>query len=117
MDLDEDLFGQLTEDLSVSLSVNGSFAARSEVRSPEAFARTVDKVARALPQFGSGLGVTDVRRRGDLYEARLANGGRFFFGMRNDAFVAASDAARTPQSSVSGAELGRRGRRLACHGG
>jgi hypothetical protein len=70
----------------------------------------VDKVARALPQFGSGLGVTDVRRRGDLYEARLANGGRFFFGMRNDAFVAASDAARARRvgsaepSSVDGAE-------------
>jgi hypothetical protein len=110
VDLDEDLFGQLTEDLSVSLSVNGSFAARAEVRSPEAFARTVDKVARALPQLGSGLGVTDVRRRGDLYEARLANGGRFFFGMRNDAFVAASDAARARRvgsaepSSVDGAE-------------
>jgi hypothetical protein len=94
VDLDEDLFGQLTEDLSVSLAVNGSFGARAEVKSPEAFADTVDKLAGALPELGSSSGVTEVRRRGDLYEARLADGGRFFFGMRNDAFVVASDAAR-----------------------
>ena len=94
VDLDKDLFGQLTEDLSVSLAVNGSFGARAEVKSPEAFADTVDKLAGALPELGSSSGVTDVRRRGDLYEARLADGGRFFFGMRNDVFVVASDAAR-----------------------
>jgi hypothetical protein len=94
VDLDEDLFGQLTEDLSVSLAVNGSFGARAEAKSPEAFADTVDKLAGALPELGSSSGVTEVRRRGDLYEARLADGGRFFFGMRNDAFVVASDAAR-----------------------
>jgi hypothetical protein len=110
VNLDEDLFGQLTEDLSVSLSVNGSFGARAQVKSPDAFADTVDKVARALPQLGSSLGVTDVRRSGSLYEARLADGGRFFFGMRNDAFVAASDAARARRvgsaepSSVDGAD-------------
>jgi hypothetical protein len=94
VELDEDLFGQLTEDLSVSLAVNGSFGARAEFRSPEAFADTVDKLAGALPELGSSSGVTEVRRRGNLYEARLADGGRFFFGMRNDAFVVASDAAR-----------------------
>jgi hypothetical protein len=94
VDLDEDLFGQLTEDLSVSLAVNGAFAAHAEVKSPRAFGDTVDKLARALPELGSSSGVTDVRRRGELYVARLAGGGRFFFGMRDDAFVVASDAAR-----------------------
>jgi Protein of unknown function (DUF3352) len=110
VDLDEDLFGQLTGDLSVSLAVNGSFGARAEVKSREAFADTVDKLAGALPELGSSSGVTDVRRRGDLHEARLANGGRFVFGMRNDAFVVASDVARARRigsaepSSVDGAE-------------
>jgi hypothetical protein len=110
VDLDEDIFGQLTEDLSVSVAVNGSFGARAEVRSPAAFGDTVEKLAGALPELGSGLGVTGVRRSGDLYEARLADGGRFFFGMRGDVFVAASDAARARElgsrepSAVEGAE-------------
>jgi hypothetical protein len=110
VDLDEDLFGQLTGAMSVSVAVNGSFGARAEVKSPDAFADTVDKVADALPQLGSSLGVTRERRRGELYEAQLADGGRFFFGMRNDVFVTASDSARALRlgsqkpTSVDGAE-------------
>jgi hypothetical protein len=94
IDLDEDLFGQLTGDLSVSVTVDGAFGARAAVEDPDAFAETVDRLARALPQLGAGLGVTDVARRGELYEARLADGGRFVFGVSGDVFVAASDAAR-----------------------
>jgi Protein of unknown function (DUF3352) len=110
VDIDEDLFGQLTGDMSVSVAVNGSLAARAKVRAPETFADTVDKAAEALPQLGSGLGVTGVRRAGELYEARLAGGGRFFFGMRNDVFVAASRARRALElgsqqpATVEGAE-------------
>jgi hypothetical protein len=94
IDVDEDVFGQLTGDLSVSVAVDGSFGARAEVGDAGAFARTVDRLADALPQLGAGLGVTDVSRRGDLYEARLADGGRFFFGVRGDVFVAGSSPAR-----------------------
>jgi hypothetical protein len=94
IDVDEDLFGQLTGNLSVSVAVNGSFGARAEVDDPEAFAETVDRVARALPQLGAGLGITDVARRGGLYEARLAGGGRFVFGIRDEVFVAGSDPVR-----------------------
>jgi hypothetical protein len=35
-----------------------------------------------------------VARRGELYEARLVDGGSFVFGSLGDAFVAGSDAAR-----------------------
>ena len=94
IDVDEDLFGQLTGDLSVSAAVNGAFAARAEVADPETFAETVDRVAQALPQLGAGLGVTDIARRGDLFEARLVDGGRFVFGVVDDVFVAGSNAAR-----------------------
>ncbi len=110
VDVDEDIFGQLTGDMSLTVALNGSFGARVEVESPAAFADTVDEVARALPQLGSGLGVTEVRRNGNLYEAQLADGGRFFFGMRNGVFVAASEAARALElaaaepSPVDGAE-------------
>jgi hypothetical protein len=94
VDVDEDLFGQLTGGLSVSVSLDGAFGARAEVADPDAFAETVDRLAEALPQLGSGVGVTDVARRGDLYEARLADGGRFAFGVRRDVFVAGSTPAR-----------------------
>jgi hypothetical protein len=109
IDVDEDLFGQLTGDLSVSVAVDGSFGARAEVADPDAFAETVDRLAEALPQLGAGLGVTDVSPRGELYEARLAGGGRFAFGMTGDVFVAASDVDRAREfgsrqpSEVSGA--------------
>lgn len=94
VDVDRDLFGQLTGDMSVSVAVDGSFGARAEVEDPRAFARTVDRVAEALPELGAGLGVTGTRRAGDLYEARLDDGGRFFFGVRNGVFVAASRPGR-----------------------
>jgi hypothetical protein len=94
IDVDEDLFGQLTGDLSVSVAVNGGFGARAEVADPDAFAETVDRLARALPQLGAGLGVTDVTRRGGLYAARLSDGGGFVFGVTDGVFVAGSNAAR-----------------------
>jgi hypothetical protein len=94
IDVDEDVFGQLTGDLSVSVAVDGAFAARAEVADPEAFRRTVDRLAEALPQLGAGLGVTDVARRGPLYEASLVDGGTFAFGTRGDVFVAGSSLAR-----------------------
>jgi hypothetical protein len=94
VDVDEDVFAQLTGDLSVSVAVDGSFGARAEVEDPDAFARTVDRLADALPRLGSGLGVTSVRPRGDLYEVRLADGDRFVFGMSDDVLVVGSDAAR-----------------------
>ncbi|MBA3261276.1 MAG: DUF3352 domain-containing protein [Thermoleophilaceae bacterium] len=94
LDVDKDLIAQLTGNLSVSATIAGQFGIRAEVKDPAAFAKTVDKVAKALPQVGSGLGIEGVRRSGDLYEARLSGGGTFVFGMAGGALVAATDAAR-----------------------
>ena len=94
LDIDKDLIAQLTGNLSVSATIDGDFAARAEVKDPTAFAKTVDKVAKALPQLGSTLGIEGVRRSGDLYEARLSGGSSFVFGMAGDSLVVASDAAR-----------------------
>src|ERR687893_199420 len=49
---------------------------------------------QAISQLGTGLGVTDVAPRGNLFEARLEDGGRFVFGVRDGVFVAGRDAAR-----------------------
>jgi hypothetical protein len=97
LDVDKDVIAQLTGNLSVSATIAGQFGIRAEVKDPAAFAKTVDKVAKALPDFGSGLGVESVRRSGDLYEARLSGGSRFVFGMAGGALVAATDAARAHQ--------------------
>jgi Protein of unknown function (DUF3352) len=110
LDLDKDVFDQLTGELSVSVGLGGAFGARAEVKDPDAFIVTVEKLADALPELGSGLGVTGVSRRGELYEARLASGGSFVFGMSNEVFVVASNPARALElaskepSDVSGAE-------------
>jgi hypothetical protein len=94
LDIDKDVIAQLTGNLSASVTIQGDFAARADVKDPTAFAKTVDKVAKALPQLGSTLGIQSVRRSGDLYEARLSGGSTFVFGMANDSLVVASDAAR-----------------------
>jgi uncharacterized protein DUF3352 len=94
LDLDKDVIDQLTGNLAASITPQGDFAARAEVKDPAAFANTVDKIAKALPQFGSSLGIERVRRSGDLYEARLSGGSSFVFGMAGDSLVVGSDAAR-----------------------
>jgi hypothetical protein len=97
LDVDKDVIAQLTGNLSVSATIQGQFGVRAEVKDPQAFAKTVDKVAKALPELGSGLGIEGVRRSGDLYEARLSGGGTFVFGVAGGALVAATDAARAHQ--------------------
>ena len=62
------------------------------MKDPAAFAQTVDKVAEALPELGSGLGTGRGARR-SLW-ARLSGGGTFVFGVAGGALVAATDAAR-----------------------
>jgi hypothetical protein len=94
LDLDKDVIAQLTGNLSVSFNLSGDFAARADVKDPAAFTKTVDKVAKALPQLGSTLGVQGVTRSGDLYRVQLSGGSDLFFGMAGDSLVVGSDAAR-----------------------
>jgi hypothetical protein len=94
LDIDKDVVAQLTGNLSVSFNLSGDFAARAKVKDPATFTKTVDKIAKALPQLGSTLGVESVRPSGDLYQVRLSGGSDFFFGMAGDSLVVGSDAAR-----------------------
>jgi hypothetical protein len=125
VDVDRELIDQLTGDLSISVAVDGAFSARAELEDAEAFGRTVDRLADALPELGSGLGVTDVSRRGDLYEASLDDGSRFVFGVTDGVLVVASELARAREiasqqpSEVDGARgslvLGADAEQLAAH--
>src|SRR4051794_34117294 len=54
LDIDKDVIAQLTGNVSVSATIQGKFGARADVKDPAAFAQTVAKVAKALPQFGLG---------------------------------------------------------------
>ena len=54
--LDDDLVGQLTGDVSASISIDGKFGVRAELKDPQAFERTLAKVADVLPSFAEGAG-------------------------------------------------------------
>jgi Protein of unknown function (DUF3352) len=104
LDIDRDLIGQLTGNLSVSATIDGEFGVRAEVKDPDAVAKSVDKIAKSLPDFGLG---DDVTRTGDLYTVR--GDINLVFGVVNGALVVANDPARarsvataTPES-VEGA--------------
>jgi hypothetical protein len=96
LDVDKDVIGQLTGNVSVSATIGGEFGVRAEVKDPAAFAKTVDKIADALPQFGLGDNVT---RQGDLYT--LHGDTSFVFGVSNGALVVATDAARARQLAAA----------------
>jgi hypothetical protein len=98
LDLDKDVIGQLTGNLSVSATLRGEFGIRAEVKDPAAFAQTVDKLADALPQLGLGGKVT---RAGDLYTLHGSGGSTFVFGVANGALVVATDAARARQVATA----------------
>ena len=94
IDVDEDLFGELTGDLSVSAAVDGAFGARAEVEDPDAFADTVERVAQALPQLGGGLGSPTWRRAATSTRPGWPTAAGSSSACCSGVFVAGSDPAR-----------------------
>jgi hypothetical protein len=90
IDVQRDVIEQLTGNLSVSVTIDGDFSARAELKDAAAFEQTFDKVVGALPEFG----VDGVTRSGDLYTLNTSDGFSLAFGVAGDAFVLGSDAAR-----------------------
>jgi Protein of unknown function (DUF3352) len=89
IDVERDVIQQLTGNLSVSVTLEGQFAARAELKDAAAFRRTLGDVVEALPEFG----VEGVTRSGGLYGIE-SDGLRIAFGVAGDAFVLGSDPAR-----------------------
>ena len=98
IDVDKDVIAQLTGNLSVSATIAGEFGIRAEVKDPEAFAKTVDKVAKALPDFGSGWASRACAAAATSTRRTCPAASTFFFGMAGGALVAATDAARARSS-------------------
>ena len=92
------MIAQLTGNVSVSATIGGEFAVRAEVKDEAAFAKTVEKIAKALPQFGLGENVT---REGNLFTLHGSDGGSYSFGVANGALVVATDAARARAMALS----------------
>ena len=98
LDIDKDVIAQLTGNVSVSATIAGEFAVRAEVKDEAAFSKTVEKIAKALPQFGLGKSVT---REGNLFTLHGSDGGSYSFGVANGALIVATDAARARAMALS----------------
>ena len=102
IDIDSDLVGQLSGDLSASIALDGALSIRSELEDPAAFEKTLGKVAAALPAFAEGAGAGAVqleRPEGDdpFYSLAQADGDEIVFGVAGGAFVLASDRERAEE--------------------
>jgi hypothetical protein len=113
--LDDDLIGQLTGNLSASVSIDGKFGVRADLKDPQAFERTLAKVADVLPSFaeGAGFGTVALSKPSasrDFYALTQPDGDSIVFGVIDDVLVVANDPGRASQLAgeepvaVSGAE-------------
>jgi len=97
--LDDDLVGQLTGDVSATVAIDGGFGVRAELKDPEAFRRTLAKVADVLPSFAEGagfgtVGLSKPKAGEDFYALAQPDGDAVIFGVVDDVLVVASDARR-----------------------
>jgi Protein of unknown function (DUF3352) len=96
IDIDEDLIGQLTGDLAVSVTLDGKFGARAELKDPAAFEDALAKVAKRLPEMlkgitGEKVGLATPTSDEDFYAVATADGTNVVFGVVEDVFVIAND--------------------------
>ncbi|HEY6781498.1 MAG TPA: DUF3352 domain-containing protein [Thermoleophilaceae bacterium] len=97
--IDDDLIAQLTGDVSVNVTVDGSFGVRAELKDPAAFKRTLAKIAPVLPSAAEGAGFGTVglakpKAGEDFYALAQPDGDSVVFGVVGDVFVLANDASR-----------------------
>jgi Protein of unknown function (DUF3352) len=114
VNIDNDLFAQLTGETAFSVAPDGAVTVRAELEDPEAFEQTLGRVADVLPRVAGSLGSGEfglVKPRGDqdLYRLTDSNGRNWFFGVVDEVFVlaprpaAAEELASATPESVSGA--------------
>jgi Protein of unknown function (DUF3352) len=113
--LDDDLVGQLTGNVSASVSIDGKFGLRAQLKDPQAFERTLEKVADVLPSFAEGagfgtVGLSKPKGNQDFYALSQPDGDAVVFGVVDEVLVVANDPARASQlaaeepTAVSGAK-------------
>ena len=94
IDLDKDVIDQLDGDLQVSVTLDGDFGARAELKDPAAFKQTLTDLEEILPSLAEGASgeTVDLQRNGDLYEVTTGDD-KITFGVVKDVFVLANDPA------------------------
>lgn len=104
VDLEEDVFAQLTGDVSVSFDVRGAYGGRAELEDPEAFRETLSKASDVLPEVAQGAagGAAPPRlekpRGGEgLYRLIQPGSDTIAFGVLNDVLVVTNAPARAQQ--------------------
>ena len=105
VNIDRDLVDQFEGDASLSLGLDGSFGFRSELRDPNGFQRTLDRLSRRLPDVAKGFGVdpVGVARPGggkDFYAIATADRDRAVFGVVGGSFVLAQDPEQASELAV-----------------
>jgi hypothetical protein len=105
--LDDDLIGQLTGNVSSTVSIDGKFGVRAELKDPQAFERTLAKVAGVLPSFAEGagfgtVGLSKPKAGQDFYALAQPDGDAVVFGVVDDMLVVANDPAQA--SKLAGEE-------------
>jgi hypothetical protein len=107
--IDDDLFGQLTGDMSASVALDGSFGVRAEVEDPARLERTLAKIADVLPRFaeGAGLGRVMIQKPSGgegFYTLAQPDGDGVVFGVSDGLLVVASDEGRARELAAEDPE-------------
>lgn len=99
IDIDQDVVAQFEGSAAVSIGLDGGFAVRSELKDPAAFQATLKKAAPKLGEAlkGENVAVVQPKRADRFYTLATADGKRYAFGVIDNRFVLATDAARAAQ--------------------
>ena len=115
LSLEEDILGQLEDDVSVSVGLDGTFGVRAAVKDPASLTKTLDKLGKDLPEIaesavGEPVGYARPKRGEDFYALATADGDSVVYGVVDGVFVLANDSKRAGQlaedetKAVEGAE-------------
>jgi hypothetical protein len=112
VNIDRDIFGQLTGNTAFSVALDGKFAMRADLRDPAAMEATLKRAAPNFKKLAKGkpVTVTAPKNGKGFYAITSATGKKYVFGVVGKSFVVATDAARAAQfagqspSTVNGAK-------------
>ena len=109
LDIENDLLDQLEGDLAITFAVNGKFGARSKVKDPRRFDRTLAKLGKVLPDVaesatGESVGYAKPKKGGDFYALATADGESVVYGVVDGVFVLANDPRTAGQLSTEDTE-------------
>jgi hypothetical protein len=110
VNIDRNIFGQLTGNTEFSVALNGDFAMRADLQDPATMEATLKK---AVPNFNKVTKSAKIEAPNNgkgFYTITAATGKKYVFGVVGKSFVVATDAARAAQfagqspSNVPGAK-------------